>query len=104
MLSIFGKYDEDAWATVYSLAMSDISNLNLSLEDDGFLPDDVTSPYEMLLRFGRNVPKNPLNINNLSLPLSYEVEFLDDVCACCFQQFDMSIGCFIHLLDLEQVC
>lgn len=79
MLSIFGKYDEDAWAIVYSLAMSDISNLNISLEDDGFLPDDVTSPYEMLLGLGRNTPKNPLNINNLSLPLSYEVEFIDGI-------------------------
>lgn len=45
MINLFDSYTQSSWDLHFSLIKSGYINPTIALNDDGFLPDDVTSPY-----------------------------------------------------------
>lgn len=72
MINLFQRYDQDAWDIHYTQLRQGKNYPTIVIEDDGFLPSDVDSIYHFL---GYDTCEyNPLHLNNLTLPLAYEVE------------------------------
>lgn len=72
MINLFQRYDQDAWDIHYTQLRQGKDYPTIVIEDDGFLPSDVTSIYHFL---GYNTcDYNPLHLNDLTLPIAYEVE------------------------------
>ena len=72
MINLFQRYDQDAWDIHYTQLRQGKDYPTIVIEDDGFLPSDVHSIYHFL---GYNTCEySPLHLNNLTLPLAYEVE------------------------------
>lgn len=72
MINLFQTYNKDAWDIHYTQLRQGKDYPTIVIEDDGFLPSDVTSIYHFL---GYTTCEyNPLHLNNLTLPLAYEVE------------------------------
>lgn len=72
MINLFQTYNQDAWDIHYTQLRQGKDYPTIVIEDDGFLPSDVDSIYHFL---GYNTCEyNPLHLNNLTLPLAYEVE------------------------------
>lgn len=72
MINLFQTYNQDAWDIHYTQLRQGKNYPTIMIEDDGFLPSDVTSIYHFL---GYNTCEyNPLHLNDLTLPLAYEVE------------------------------
>lgn len=72
MINLFQRYDQDAWDIHYTQLRQGKDYPTIVIEDDGFLPSDVHSIYHFL---GYNTcDYNPLHLNDLILPLAYEVE------------------------------
>lgn len=72
MINLFQRYDQDAWDIHYTQLRQGKDYPTIVIEDDGFLPSDVQSIYHFL---GYTTCEySPLHLNNLTLPLAYEVE------------------------------
>jgi accessory sec system glycosyltransferase gtfB len=72
MINLFQTYNQDAWDIHYTQLRQGKDSPTIVIEDDGFLPSDVDSIYHFL---GYNTCEyNPLHLNDLTLPLAYEVE------------------------------
>lgn len=72
MINLFQTYTQDAWDIHYTQLRQGKNYPTIVIEDDGFLPSDVDSIYHFL---GYNTCEySPLHLNNLTLPLAYEVE------------------------------
>lgn len=72
MINLFQTYNKDAWDIHYTQLRQGKDYPTIVIEDDGFLPSDVTSIYHFL---GYNTcDYNPLHLNDLNLPIAYEVE------------------------------
>ena len=72
MINLFQIYNKDAWDIHYTQLRQGKDYPTIVIEDDGFLPSDVTSIYHFL---GYNTcDYNPLHLNDLTLPIAYEVE------------------------------
>lgn len=72
MINLFQTYNQDAWDIHYTQLRQGKDYPTIVIEDDGFLPSDVTSIYHFL---GYNTCEyNPLHLNDLTLPLAYEVD------------------------------
>lgn len=72
MINLFQRYDQDAWDIHYTQLRQGKDYPTIVIEDDGFLPSDVHSIYHFLEY--TTCEYNPLHLNNLTLPLAYEVE------------------------------
>ncbi|MCK1224900.1 accessory Sec system glycosylation chaperone GtfB [Streptococcus uberis] len=72
MINLFDNYNQRSWDLHYSLISSGYNNPTISLEDDGFLPEDVTSPYQF---YTNQVSghKKPLYYNQVHLPKYWEI-------------------------------
>lgn len=72
MINLFQTYNQDAWDIHYTQLRQGKDYPTIVFEDDGFLPSDVTSIYHFL---GYTTCEySPLHLNDLTLPLAYEVE------------------------------
>lgn len=72
MINLFQRYDQDAWDIHYTQLRQGKDYPTIVIEDDGFLPSGVHSIYHFLEY--TTCEYNPLHLNNLTLPLAYEVE------------------------------
>ena len=72
MINLFQRYDQDAWDIHYTQLRQGKDYPTIVIEDDGFLPSDVHSIYHFL-RYN-TCEYSPLHLNDLTLPLAYEVE------------------------------
>ena len=72
MINLFQRYDQDAWDIHYTQLRQGKDYPTIVIEDDGFLPSDVHSIYHFLEY--TTCEYSPLHLNNLTLPLAYEVE------------------------------
>lgn len=72
MINLFQTYNQDAWDIHYTQLRQGKDYPTIVIEDDGFLPNGVHSIYHFL---GYTACEySPLHLNNLTLPLAYEVE------------------------------
>lgn len=78
MINLFSQYDSDAWDLHYSLVLDGVHNKTLALDFSGFLPKDVSSPWESYI-YTQELPIRPLHANHLKLPSGVELESEDGV-------------------------
>ncbi|HEL2383838.1 TPA: accessory Sec system glycosylation chaperone GtfB [Streptococcus suis] len=72
MIHIFDTYHQASWDLHFSLLCSGYNNPTIVLEDDGFLPDDVTSPYRFFTNYDA-VQGKPLYYNQVKTPAFWEI-------------------------------
>ena len=72
MINLFDSYDQNSWDLHYSLLVSGYKQPSIALNDDGFLPYDVTSPYLFFTDFAA-VSGRPLYFSELPLPPYWEI-------------------------------
>lgn len=77
MILLVTEYDSIAWDLHYTLLRTRGDVPVISLESSPNLPEDVTSIWSALYVDCLNDKQTPLHINNLPLPLDYEVERVD---------------------------
>lgn len=75
MVVLFADYDELAWDLHYSLIYNGNTDTAVCLNDEGFLNRDVRSIWSVLYPSERGY--TPLHVNNLQLPVEYEIEKVD---------------------------
>lgn len=73
MINLFENYNQDSWDLHYSLILSGYQNTTISINDDGFLPDDVTSPFLFFTGYVQAVGK-PLHFNEVPVPKYWEIK------------------------------
>lgn len=72
MINLFQTYNQDAWDIHYTQLRQGKDYPTIVIEDDGFLPSGIDSIYHFL---GYTMCEySPLHLNNLTLPLAYEIE------------------------------
>jgi glycosyltranferase len=72
---LFAEYDELAWDLHYSLIYNGTTDTAICLNDEGFLNKDVRSIWGVL--YPSESGYTPLHVNNLQLPVEYEIEKVD---------------------------
>lgn len=73
MISLFETYGQASWDLHYSLMSAGYTHPTIVLNDDGFLPNDVTSPYLFFTGFKENAQKNPRYFNQVPVPEFWEI-------------------------------
>lgn len=74
MINLFDNYDQSSWDLHYSLLKSGYNHTTIVLNDDGFLPEDVTSPYLYFTGYDNSQPQTPLYFNQLEVPNLWEIK------------------------------
>lgn len=72
MINLFEHYNQSSWDLHYSLIVSGYDNPTIVVNDNGFLPEDVTSPYLYFTGFDR-AQGNPLYFNAVEVPDFWEI-------------------------------
>lgn len=72
MINLFDTYDQKSWDLHYSLIKSGYNNPTIAINDDGFLPDDVTSPFLFFTGFDR-AEGRPIYFNEIEVPEYWEI-------------------------------
>lgn len=73
MINLFDTYDQYAWDLHYSLICSGYDHPTIVIQDDGFLPEDVTSPYLFFTGFSEEKTGRPRYFNELRVPDFWEI-------------------------------
>lgn len=79
MINIFDNYHFNSQLLHRSLKLAGYQHLTICLEDDGFLPDDVTSPYQFFAQNPINQSDKPLFFNEVEVPTYWEVTGTNDM-------------------------
>ena len=72
MLNLFDSYHQSSWDLHFSLLKSGYTHPTVVINDDGFLPDDVTSPYLFFTGFDK-AKGRPLYFNEIEVPDFWEI-------------------------------
>ncbi|HEM5055535.1 TPA: accessory Sec system glycosylation chaperone GtfB [Streptococcus suis] len=72
MIHLFDSYHQGSWDLHYSLLCSGYHNPTIVLNDDGFLPHDVTSPYRFFTQY-EQMEGHALYFNQLQTPAFWEI-------------------------------
>ncbi|MCI2792468.1 MULTISPECIES: accessory Sec system glycosylation chaperone GtfB [Staphylococcus] len=79
MINIFDNYHFNSQLLHRSLKLAGYQHLTICLEDDGFLPDDVTSPYQFFAQNPINPSDKPLFFNEVEVPTYWEITGTNDM-------------------------
>ncbi|MCI2944487.1 accessory Sec system glycosylation chaperone GtfB [Staphylococcus haemolyticus] len=79
MINIFDNYHFHSQLLHRSLKLSGYHHLTICLEDNGFLPDDVTSPYQFFAKNPINQKDKPLFFNEIEVPTYWEITGTNDM-------------------------
>lgn len=72
MITLVDTYNQSSWDLHYSLVRSGYNHPMIAIVDDGFLPDDVTSPYLHYTGF-EGMEGRPLYFNEVRVPEFWEI-------------------------------
>lgn len=72
MINLMDTYNQVSWDLHYSLVRSGYDNPTIAINDDGFLPEDVTSPYLYYTGFVGD-SGYPLYFNQVQVPELWEI-------------------------------
>ncbi|HEM4090577.1 TPA: accessory Sec system glycosylation chaperone GtfB [Streptococcus suis] len=72
MIHLFDTYQQSSWDLHYSLICSGYNNPTIVLNDDGFLPHDVTSPFRYFTEYD-TVQGQALYFNQVKTPAFWEI-------------------------------
>ncbi|MEJ7508928.1 accessory Sec system glycosyltransferase GtfB [Staphylococcus simulans] len=73
MINLFENYQFNSKILHESLKSAGYDNYTISLEDDGFLPNDVSSPYKFFSNNPTHYSDKPLFFNEVSVPPFWEI-------------------------------
>lgn len=73
MINLFDTYNQASWDLHYSLLVSGYNNPTVVINDDGFLPEDVTSPYLFFTGFDPKIKDQALYFNQVPVPKFWEI-------------------------------
>ena len=79
MINIFDNYHFNSQLLHRSLKLAGYQHLTICLEDDGFLPDDVTSPYQFFAQNPIKQSDKPLFFNEVEVPTYWEITGTNDM-------------------------
>lgn len=79
MINIFDNYHFNSQLLHRSLKLAGYQHLTICLEDDGFLPDDVTSPYQFFAQNPIKQTDKPLFFNEVEVPTHWEITGTNDM-------------------------
>ena len=79
MINIFDNYHFNSQLLHRSLKLAGYQHLTICLEDDGFLPDDVTSPYQFFAQNPIKQSDKPLFFNEVEVPTYWEITCTNDM-------------------------
>lgn len=72
MINLFDRYHQKSWDLHFSLLQSGYRQPTIVLEDNGWLPEDVTSPYQWITGY-QDSQGQPLYFNQLVIPDLWEI-------------------------------
>ncbi|MGT2926289.1 accessory Sec system glycosylation chaperone GtfB [Streptococcus cuniculipharyngis] len=72
MINLFDTYHQKSWDLHFSLLKSGYQHPTVVLEDNGWLPEDVTSPYQFMTGYQLSQGE-PLYFNQLAIPDFWEI-------------------------------
>lgn len=72
VINLFDHYNQVSWDLHFSLIKAGYHHPTISLQDDGFLPEDVTSPYQFYTGFDAR-DSRPLYYNQAPIPDYWEI-------------------------------
>lgn len=73
MINLFEVFDKKAIVLCNSFRFSGINRQTIVIEEDGFLPEDVTTPYQFFAD-NHTMPKKPLFFNQVKIPRFWSIE------------------------------
>lgn len=73
MINLFDTYTQASWDLHYSLLVAGYNNPTIVINDDGYLPNDVTSPYLFFTGFDPKAEETPLYFNQITVPEFWEI-------------------------------
>lgn len=73
MVRLFDSYTEKTQDLLYSLAMAELFDDNIIINDDGHLPAGVTSPYAYFCGVDYDLEVTPLYFNQVKVPDFWEI-------------------------------
>ncbi|HDD0732936.1 accessory Sec system glycosylation chaperone GtfB [Staphylococcus xylosus] len=73
MINLFEVFDKKAIVLYNSFRFSGINRQTIVIEEDGFLPEDVTTPYQFFAD-NHTMPKKPLFFNQVKTPRFWSIE------------------------------
>ena len=79
MINIFDNYHFNSQLLHRSLKLAGYQHLTICLEDDGFLPDVVTSPYQFFAQNPIKQSDKPLFFNEVEVPTYWEITSTNDM-------------------------
>ncbi|RPF56700.1 accessory Sec system glycosylation chaperone GtfB [Abyssicoccus albus] len=74
MINLFETFDANTKKIYQSMKRSGINHPTVVIEDDGFLPEGVLSPYQFFTEFKTNTKDKPLYFNEVNKPLYWEID------------------------------
>lgn len=74
MITLFETFTDESATLYHSLKQSEIYHQTAVIEDDGFLPDDVITPYLFFSNFIPLKKENGRYFNEVTTPLYWEIE------------------------------
>lgn len=72
MINVIDTYNQASWDLHYSLVRAGYNHPTIAINDDGFLPDDVTSPYLYYTGF-TEANGQPLYFNQIQVPEFWDI-------------------------------
>lgn len=79
MINLFEYFDHNSVELYHTLKLAGRNHPTVVIFDDGFLPEDATSPYQFFSEFKRLSSDRPTYFNEIDLPRFYEIESNNDV-------------------------
>lgn len=73
MINLFDTYHQKSWDLHFSLLKAGYQHPTIVLEDDGWLPEDLVSPYQYIIS-DHLVQGKPLFFNQLPIPDLWEIK------------------------------
>lgn len=74
MINLFEIFDEASLKLQQSLQFAGFKHETIVMDDDGFLPDNVMTPYQFFANYKRNDDDKPAFFNEVQVPPLWEIK------------------------------
>ena len=74
MINLFENYNQETQELHQSLKRAGYNHFTIVINDDGFLPDDVTSPYRFFAAYQIYEDDTPAFFNDIDTPPFWEIK------------------------------
>ncbi|RIN29059.1 accessory Sec system glycosylation chaperone GtfB, partial [Staphylococcus succinus] len=78
MINLFERFDSKTQVLYKSLQLAGHQNYTIVIHDDGFLPDNITSPYQFFANNPTSANDKSMFFNGIEIPKYWEIEGNND--------------------------